>query len=135
MSKVARFAVPIILLRATVVALHGAAHRILNVEASPSQTLFIAVFIIIAPLLAGILIWKSARVAGAVTLAVSMAGALIFGLYNHFVLISPDHVLHVKGEPAAWVTIFQTTAALLALVEAAGVVAGIMMLKRGDASV
>jgi hypothetical protein len=131
-SKAARFALLIILLHATVVALHGAAHRILNVEASRAQTLFIGIVIIIAPLLAGILILKSMRAAGAIIFTLSMAGSLIFGLYNHFVLISPDHVLHLAGEPgSAWVTIFQLTAVLLALSEGLGVVTGILMLKKG----
>jgi hypothetical protein len=135
-SKAARFALLIILLHATVVALHAAAHRVLKVEASRAQSLFIGIVIVIAPLLAGMLILKSKRAAGAVIFTFSMAGSLIFGLYNHFVLISPDHVLHLAGEPgSAWVTMFQLTAVLLALTEGLGVVAGILMLKKGYAPV
>ncbi|HEV2915550.1 MAG TPA: hypothetical protein VGX92_19880 [Pyrinomonadaceae bacterium] len=129
----ARFALLIVLLHATVVALHAAAHRILNIEASPSQTLFIVIFIMAAPLLAGALIWTGARAAGAALLALSMAGALLFGLYNHFILVSPDHVLHISGDSRAWVMMFQLTAVLLALSEGMGVVAGLLTLKRGRA--
>ena len=46
-----------------------------------------------------------------------MAGSLVFGLVNHFVLASPDHVAHVSPE---WRPLFATTAVLLAVTEAIG---------------
>ena len=46
-----------------------------------------------------------------------MAGSLVFGLVNHFVLASPDHVAHVAPE---WRPLFTATAVLLALTEALG---------------
>jgi Na+/proline symporter len=106
----------------------------LNVELSRSQLLFIAIVITIAPLLAGLLIWRGATRAGAIMLALSMAGSLVFGVYHHFVLISPDHVSHLPGIPGTIpVIMFQVTAVLLALLEGLGVIAGIMALK-SDAS-
>lgn len=84
----------------------------------------------LAPLVAGLLLMKRMRAIGALLLACSMAGSLLFGVYNHFVLISPDHVSHVGALPQKfWAFIFQMTAALLALVEALGIWAGIRMLK------
>jgi hypothetical protein len=63
-----------------------------------------------------------------------MAGAFVFGVYNHFVLTGSDHVFHVPGIPGSlWVTAFQATAALLALSEAAGAITGLLILKRGFA--
>ena len=47
----------------------------------------------------------------------SMAGALVFGLVNHFFIQGADHVAHVARE---WRTLFASTAALLAVLEAAG---------------
>jgi hypothetical protein len=52
-----------------------------------------------------------------------MAGSLVFGVVNHFVIVSPDHVSHV---PAEWSTLFTVTAVLLAVLEAAGTAAGVL---------
>ena len=135
MSRAARFALIVIIAHAVISSLHGSAHRRLGIELSPAQLVFIAIVIIVAPLLAGLLIWKGTRTAGALLLAFSMAGAFLFGVINHFVLISPDHVQHVPGLPGSpRVLLFQITAVLLALVEAIGVIAGLMALKRDAAS-
>ena len=130
MSRAARFALITIILHVLVSAMHGTAHRTLNVELSRAQIVFIAIVITIAPLLAGLLIWRGATTAGAIMLALSMAGSLVFGVYYHFVLISPDHVSHLAGIPGTIpVIMFQATAVLLALLEGLGVIAGIMLLK------
>ena len=135
MSKAVRFALILIGTHAAIAALHGTAHRVLNIELSRSQLLFIAAVILIAPLLAGALLLKQAVSSGAILLTLSMAGSLVFGLYNHFILIGPDHVFHLPGIPGSlWVTAFQVTAALLALSEAVGVVAGLLVLRRDFAS-
>lgn len=131
-SRTIRIALAIIIAHAAVVAMHAAAHQILGVEASPIQLVFIVTVIMLAPLVAGLLLWKKVRTIGALLLACSMAGSLIFGVYNHFVLISPDHVSHVGALPQKfWALIFQITAALLAFVEALGIWAGIRSLKEG----
>jgi hypothetical protein len=54
---------------------------------------------------------------GAVLIALTMAGALVFGVVNHFVLSSPDHIAHVVGR---WQLLFAGTAILVALTEALG---------------
>jgi uncharacterized membrane protein YbjE (DUF340 family) len=54
---------------------------------------------------------------GARLIAVTMTGALVFGLVNHFVIPGPDHVAHVVASSRGW---FETTAALLVITEAAG---------------
>ena len=130
-SNVIRLALATILAHALVVAVHSAAHQILGVQASPTQLLFIVTVIIIAPPLACILLWKGPNVSGAVLLACSMAGALVFGVYNHFVAISPDHISHVsRMSPTSWSIIFQATALLLAITEGFGIYAGLAILKR-----
>lgn len=84
----------------------------------------------LAPLAAGLLLWKRMKTAGALLLAASMAGSLIFGVYNHFVALSPDHVSHVGLLPQKfWALIFQITAVLLVLIEATGIWAGMRTLK------
>jgi hypothetical protein len=128
--KVARYAILLILIHALVAALHGAAHVRLYVQLSLSQNIFVVVVITVLPLVAGLLIWKKRNLSGAGVLLCSMTGALFFGVYNHFVSSSPDHVSHVAVmSPAEWVIVFQVTALLLVLIEASGCLIGLWMLK------
>jgi cytochrome bd-type quinol oxidase subunit 2 len=130
-TRAARFALIVIIAHAVIASLHATAHRRLGIELSQTQVVFVSIVIIVAPLLAGLLIWKDAQPWGALLLAFSMAGAFLFGVVNHFLLVSPDHVQHLPGiQGTPRVLMFQLTAVLLALIEALGVVAGIMALKR-----
>ena len=129
-----RITLALILAHAAVVALHSAAHLILNVQASPSQTIFIVAIIMSAPVLSYVLLWRKVKTIGALLLASSMMGSFVFGVYNHFIAISPDHVSHVAMmSPASWAIVFQVTAVLLALTEAVGIGVGALMLKRSQA--
>jgi hypothetical protein len=47
----------------------------------------------------------------------------VFGIVNHFVIESADHVAHITSD--AWRLPFQVTAVSLALLEAAGTAVGI----------
>jgi hypothetical protein len=130
-SPSVQLAVALIIAHATVVAAHGAAHQILGVGVSPSQTLFIVLFILTAPILAGILFWKGSDIPASIILTISMTGAFLFGVYYHFVKSSSDHVSHVSTmSPKEWANIFQATAILLALTEGMGICLGIWILKR-----
>ena len=109
-------------LAATVVAhfaistVHGAAHAAAHVPLSAAATLFVFSVILAGPLAGLALSWFSER-AGSWVIAGTMAGALMFGLVNHFVLSSPDHVSQVA---TAWRPLFSVTAALLAVTELLG---------------
>jgi hypothetical protein len=102
---------------------HGAAHQGAHVALGPASMIFVVIVIEVAPL-AGLVwsIWR--RRAGARLVAASMGAALLFGVINHFLVISPDHVMHV--EPA-WRTSFGLTAALLAVTELAGAVVALRL--------
>jgi hypothetical protein len=54
--------------------------------------------------------------------AVSMAGALVFGLINHFIISGSDHVSHVAAD---WRLLFGVTAVLLVVCEAVGTAVGV----------
>ena len=95
---------------------HGFAHAQANVPLSQAANLFVYLVILAGPLVGLVLAWKF-RSAGSAVIALAMAGSLVFGLVNHFVLSSPDHVAHVDPQ---WRTLFATTAVLLALTEALG---------------
>jgi hypothetical protein len=108
---------------------HRTAHEHLHIGLSPIQTSFVVIVILIGPLVAAALLWTRWPRAGALLLALSMAGSLAFGVYYHFVEISPDHVSQVPEE--TWGTVFRATAVLLAMLEGAGAIVGAWLLIRG----
>ncbi len=68
-----------VLAHAIAVVSHAWAHLALGVNMSWLHNAFIGLVIMAAPLVAGVLVWTPYRRAGAVTLAFSMLGALVFG--------------------------------------------------------
>jgi hypothetical protein len=117
----------IVLAHLLVSMVHGFAHAQAEVPLSLAANLFVYIVILAGPLLGLVLAWK-ARVAGSVVIAVAMAGSLVFGLVNHFMLSSPDHVAHVVPQ---WQALFGTTAALLALTEALGCGLAVRVIREG----
>lgn len=97
--------------------IHGAAHTGARIQLSPLATLFVFVVILAGPVAGLALSWRAERL-GSLLAAISLAGSLIFGVVNHFVLDSPDHISHVA---APWSRMFGTTAALLTVTEILGV--------------
>jgi hypothetical protein len=95
---------------------HGWAHTGANVPLSRSANLFVFSVIVAGPLVGLVMTWPAQRI-GAWLIAATMAGSLVFGLVNHFVFASPDHVAHVAGQ---WRPLFASTAVLLAITEAIG---------------
>jgi hypothetical protein len=120
----------IVLAHLAISVVHGTAHTGARVELGAAGMAFVYIVILAGPL-AGLAIVMAGRSSadptggqrlGAAIVAVSMAGALVFGLVNHFFIQGADHVAHVARE---WRVLFASTAALLAVLEAAGTVAGI----------
>jgi hypothetical protein len=116
-----------IVLAHLLISMDGFAHAQANVPLSAAANLFVYVVILAGPLLGLALAWK-ARTAGSVVIALAMAGSLVFGLVNHFVLSSPDHVEHVVPQ---WRALFATTAVLLALTEAVGFGLAVRVVREG----
>jgi uncharacterized MnhB-related membrane protein len=129
-QSVRRVSIAIIVLHAVVTVAHGAAHSTLKILMNGWQNTYIFIVIVLLPLVAGFLIWKRKRL-GYLILFLSMLGALVFGGYYHFVLAGADNVSTVGHHAmTSWAQVFQVSAVLLALVELAGVVAGVVGLKR-----
>src|SRR5262245_13871832 len=76
---------------------HGTAHAGANVPLSRAANLFVFIVTVAGPLAGLALMWATER-AGAVVIAIAMAGSLVFGVLNHFVFVSPDHVMHVANQ-------------------------------------
>ena len=100
--------------------LHGQAHTRLGVGLSDWQNVYVLAVILVAPLIAFALSFTRYARAGLWLLLVSMLGSLIFGLFYHYIIISPDHVSHLPAGEARG--LFRFTAVLLLITEAFGVV-------------
>jgi hypothetical protein len=111
-----RWMAALVLVHFVITIVHGIAHTKANVPLSPAANVFVLAVIVAGPLIGLGLTWPAQRI-GTWLIALTMAGALIFGCINHFVLASPDHVAHVDAQ---WRPLFTTTAVLLMLTEAVG---------------
>jgi len=127
LPREASLAIGIVVLHFLVNLFHGAAHWHFGIPLALWQQVFIVVAIFAAPLAAGALLVARRLRAGAWLLLVSMAGALLFGVDFHFLLLGPDHVSSVDMH--GWGFLFQATAFLLAVTEAWGVSVSIRLVR------
>lgn len=107
----------VVLIHLAISIIHGQAHAGAAIPLPLASTLFVYIVILAGPL-AGLALGVWRPRAGAILVAASLAGALVFGLINHFVIAGPDRVDHVAAE---WRPLFHVTALLLVVSEAAGV--------------
>jgi hypothetical protein len=103
---------------------HGGAHTQLGILLPPEKNAFVYIVILIAPIVAASLLWTRYLLAGVWTLVLSMVGALLFGAYHHYVLVSPDNVGHLPPGTAEAHSHFITSAAAIALLELASALYG-----------
>ena len=117
MNRNAAIASVLVVVHAIIAFVHGQAHERLEVGLAPWQWAYVYIVITAAPVLAAVLFWTPLRAAGAALLALSMLGSFLFGVYYHFVEVSPDNVGHLPAGDAQG--LFVATAVLLAISEAA----------------
>jgi hypothetical protein len=107
--------------------LHGLAHAQLKIFLpSVLANVYILVVLYAAPVVAAGLLWLGWIRAGAWLLIVSMVGSLVFEVYNHFLVMSPDHVSEVPA--GTWGDIFRITAVASAITECLAIAAGLWIL-------
>ena len=104
---------------------HGWAHSGARVDLSPGAMVFVYAVILAGPL-AGLVVMRRREALGAALIAATMTAALLFGVINHFIIAGSDHVAHVA---AAWRPLFGSTAALLAISEAAAAAIAIQRMR------
>ena len=126
MNRSAKYATEIVVAHLLVNIVHGLAHRELGVGLAPLDSIFVIVVVFIFPLIAAGLIWTAAKRLGFILLSLSMFGSLLFGLYHHFLSVSPDHI-HLQP-PSAWGMTFVLTAYLSLITEAIGTYVGVHFL-------
>ena len=122
MTKIAITALVVIHLAATL--WHGDAHTKLTIELSPEKTLFVFVVILIAPIIAAALLWKRYISIGRWVFFLSMLGALLFGAYHHYVMVSPDNIGHLPAGTPESHSQFISSAGVIALLELASALYG-----------
>jgi hypothetical protein len=121
-----RWLIAIVLAHLVISAVHGGAHEQARVGLSAWQNAFVYAVILVGPLLGLALAWWSRRT-GSRVIAITMTAALVFGVVNHFVLSSSDHVSEVDPE---WRLLFGTTAVLLAVTEALAAALAVHLLRK-----
>jgi hypothetical protein len=122
MNRRATIAALVVILHQAVSLAHGWAHEWLGVDLDPWQWAFVYSVIVVAPLVAMVMYFTRWQRAGTLLLGVSMLGSLLFGIYHHFIAMSPDHVSHLPEGDAQG--LFIATAILLVPVEVAGTALG-----------
>ncbi|MEH2462165.1 hypothetical protein [Nostoc sp.] len=125
--KIAQYGTAIVVIHAIINGLHGLAHVEIPVTLSLVQSLFVGIVIFPIPIIAAVLLWTQFYRIGSWLLLSSIAGSLLFGIYNHLIVISPDHLSQVSF--ADWGLVFQITAILILIVDGFGCWIGIWALK------
>jgi hypothetical protein len=126
MSRAAKYTSAIVVAHLLVNIVHGVAHRKLRVGLSTWDSIFVIGVVLILPLFAIGVVWAVEKRVGLMLLSVSMFAALLFGLYHHFLVISPDHV---HSQPAiVWGMAFTVSAYGLLITEAIGTYIGVYFL-------
>ncbi|MEX0977990.1 MAG: hypothetical protein WDZ48_04015 [Pirellulales bacterium] len=122
MNRIALVATAIIVVRQVVAQLHGMAHEELGVGLAAWQWAYVYIVIAAAPLVALVLYWTRFARFGALLLGVSMLAGMLFGIYYHFIAISPDNVGHLPAGHGQG--FFVATAILLVPLEIIGTAFG-----------
>jgi hypothetical protein len=104
---------------------HGMAHTEARIPMSTTANLFVIVVILVGPLVGLLLLWRFERVGGRL-IAATLSASFLFGLVNHFLLVSPDHVAQVAAQVRP---LFTVTAALLAMTEGLGAVLAVRFVR------
>ena len=99
--------------------IHTLAHEGLGVGLTRFQEVFVNGVYVGLPVLAAVLVWTRLARLGVVLLLASITASLVFGVWYHFVFVSPDHVAHLPEGPQR--LIFRATAVLMTLVDVGGV--------------
>ena len=128
MDRLGTFVTVVVVAHLFVNIAHGLAHHELAVDLALPPKVFVILVVLIAPLLALGLTWTAKKRLGLILLSLSMSGSFLFGLYHHFLVMSPDHV---DSQPwSLWGLTFGLTAYLLLITEAVGTYLGIHFLRK-----
>jgi hypothetical protein len=103
---------------------HGSLHTQLSINLSPWQTVFILLVILVAPIVGAALVWTRFVSIGLWVFFLSMLGAFLFGVYHHYVMVSPDNINYLPGTNPELHHLFTISAGTIALLELASALYG-----------
>ena len=103
---------------------HGNAHTALAIALPPEKNAFVFIVILIAPIVAAFMVWTRYALVGVWMFFLSMLGAMLFGAYHHYILVSPDNIGLLPGAGRDAHAAFIASAASLALLELASALYG-----------
>jgi hypothetical protein len=121
--KAVQYAAVIVWLHLLFNAVHVIGHIDKRIWLNLFGDVFVFVVVLLAPLFALLLLSTRWQRSGAWLLTLSMLGAFIFGVVNHFIVLGSDNISQVS--PHGWQLAFVSTAFLLAIFEALGTAIGI----------
>ena len=104
----------------SVVLWHGGAHSALAVSLTRFQYLFVFGVILIAPLVATLLLWTPLKEFALWIYAAAMFASLLFGVYYHYIVVSPDNIHYLPPGADAARQRFTLSAAGVAITELLG---------------
>jgi hypothetical protein len=115
MSKLAIAALAAVHLAVTL--WHSGAHSELAIGLPPLKLAYAYAVIVIAPPIGAALLWTRFARLGLWIFFLAMVGSLLFAIYHHYILVSPDNIAHLpEGTPEAHAR-FVNSAGLSALLE------------------
>ena len=120
------FALALILIHLVVSILHGWAHQGAMVTLTTFGNVYVGVVITLMPVVSAVFLFTRKQKVGGLLLALSMLGSFIFGFWYHFLSQTNDNVTQVHGP---WHSTFLWTAIALAVIELAGTVVGLRMVR------
>ncbi len=95
---------------------HGGAHTDLAIVLAPWQNAFVNAVIVAMPFVGAILLWTRYAKVGLWLVVIGMTGALVFGVFHHYMMVSPDHISHLpEGSDHAHGTFIWTAGAIAML--------------------
>ena len=103
---------------------HGSAHTQLAIALPPEKNAFVYIVILLAPIVAAAFVWTRFVSIGLWVFMLSMLGALLFGAYHHYVLVSSDNIGHLPTGSPEFHAQFINSAAVIALLELAAALYG-----------
>ena len=109
-----------LILHHAVAVMHGGVHTALEIFLPAAKNSFVIGIIIVLPILAVILVWTQFATAGLLVLMICMAGALVFDVYHHYILVSPDNIAHLPQGAHDQHAQFVWTAHALAVLQITG---------------
>ena len=119
-------ALALVLIHLIISTLHGWVHQAAMVTLTTVGYVYVIIVITLTPLLAAALLFTRKKKIGALLLALSMFGSLIFGFWYHFLSHTSDNITQVNGP---WHSTFLWTAIALAVIELSGMIVGFRLFR------